>query len=93
MAPRTSLSRDELVHRISERKLESGYRQPLCLVKEHLVLQSAGNDRNLEIRQRRKKGREDLSKITELTDRGEIWKGIWKNTRGNKKLKSSTVLT
>lgn len=56
MAPRISLSRDDLVHRTPERKLESDCRQPLCLVKEHLVLQSAGKDRSLEIRQRCKKG-------------------------------------
>lgn len=50
MAPKTSLSWDELVHRTTERKLESDCRQPLCLVKEQLVLQSAGKDRSLEIR-------------------------------------------
>lgn len=44
-----------VMHRKSERKLESDYGWHSCLVKKLPVLQSAGNHRTLEIRQRCKK--------------------------------------
>lgn len=59
MGPKTSLSKEQFVHRKStksESKLESDCGLPLCLVKKHTVLQAAGNHRTLKIKKDVRKG-------------------------------------
>ena len=82
MGPKTSLSKEQFVHRKStksESKLESDCGLPLCLVKKHTVLQAAGNHRTLKIKKDVRKGAKrpkDLHQVTGLVREGKRWKGI-----------------